>query len=393
MNQTSLEILIKLKDEATGKLSSIANSLKGMRIPLTAVAAGAAAAGAAVVAFGISAINSYGEAQVSAARMDATLRTMGDAALKNREAILEAANAAVKLGFDDEAAAESITRFYQATGDLSKAMDLNNLAMDLARAKNLDLATATGLVNQVLSGNGRALKQYQIDLKDTASPLEALKELQERVAGQGLAFAETLPGQLKVLQESWSNIKDEIGKVLVDALLPMIKQFNAWLLNPETQKSIKIWTAEFKSWAEVIIPVIVDTFKMWYEWAQKLFDILLKVGNTITTIVSSMNNLSKNGTGGVSGLVNAFKNAGSNLAWAAGGAIPGRAAGGPVTGGMPYIVGENGPELFVPSQSGSIRANGGGVTVNINGGTYLSESVAESIGDMILQRLKLSNAI
>jgi phage-related minor tail protein len=31
-----------------------------------------------------------------------------------------------------------------------------------------------------------------------------------------------------------------------------------------------------------------------------------------------------------------------------------RAVGGPVTGGTPYIVGEVGPELFVPNTSGSI---------------------------------------
>jgi phage-related minor tail protein len=44
--------------------------------------------------------------------------------------------------------------------------------------------------------------------------------------------------------------------------------------------------------------------------------------------------------------------------------------GGPVTAGSPYIVGERGPELFVPSQGGGIVPNhamaGGGVTVNIS---------------------------
>lgn len=53
-----------------------------------------------------------------------------------------------------------------------------------------------------------------------------------------------------------------------------------------------------------------------------------------------------------------------------------RAGGGPVTGGMSYIVGERGPELFTPASAGSITPNGaiGGVTVyhsptfNIGGG-------------------------
>jgi tape measure domain-containing protein len=49
-----------------------------------------------------------------------------------------------------------------------------------------------------------------------------------------------------------------------------------------------------------------------------------------------------------------------------------RAAGGPVTGGMPYIVGEKGPELFMPGRSGTVIPNnalGGGstnVVVNVD---------------------------
>ena len=44
-----------------------------------------------------------------------------------------------------------------------------------------------------------------------------------------------------------------------------------------------------------------------------------------------------------------------------------RAAGGPVSMGSPYLVGERGPELFVPNKSGNIipdRKLGGGGEVN-----------------------------
>jgi hypothetical protein len=40
---------------------------------------------------------------------------------------------------------------------------------------------------------------------------------------------------------------------------------------------------------------------------------------------------------------------------------PGRATGGPVSGSRGYLVGENGPELFVPSSGGRIEHLGGGV--------------------------------
>ena len=47
----------------------------------------------------------------------------------------------------------------------------------------------------------------------------------------------------------------------------------------------------------------------------------------------------------------------------------GRALGGPVMGGTPYMVGESGPELFTPQGTGSITRNGdlgGGGVTNVN---------------------------
>lgn len=40
--------------------------------------------------------------------------------------------------------------------------------------------------------------------------------------------------------------------------------------------------------------------------------------------------------------------------------LPGRATGGPVSPGRPYIVGERGPELFVPTSAGQVNAGSGG---------------------------------
>ncbi len=56
---------------------------------------------------------------------------------------------------------------------------------------------------------------------------------------------------------------------------------------------------------------------------------------------------------------------------------PGRATGGPVSPGRPFLVGERGPELFVPTSSGSVVANGSGggrdvrisISVNAPAGT------------------------
>jgi phage-related minor tail protein len=50
--------------------------------------------------------------------------------------------------------------------------------------------------------------------------------------------------------------------------------------------------------------------------------------------------------------------------------LPGRATGGPVSPGQAYVVGERGPELFVPTSSGRVEVGSGGargpVTVNVH---------------------------
>lgn len=65
--------------------------------------------------------------------------------------------------------------------------------------------------------------------------------------------------------------------------------------------------------------------------------------------------------------------AGTTMKTAISSGLPGRATGGPVSGNSPYMVGERGPELFVPSVSGTIIPNNrigamGGRAINMGGG-------------------------
>ena len=70
----------------------------------------------------------------------------------------------------------------------------------------------------------------------------------------------------------------------------------------------------------------------------------------------------------------------------------GKAIGGSVQSGQPYMVGERGPEMFVPNQSGSIVSNGNmgggsGVVVNqtINVTTGIQSTVRAEIASLMPQ--------
>ncbi len=83
----------------------------------------------------------------------------------------------------------------------------------------------------------------------------------------------------------------------------------------------------------------------------------------------------------------------------ASGSAPGRAFGGPVAAGRAYTVGEMGPELFVPTSSGTIIPNnrmGGGTTVNVVVNAGLGTSgiqVAQQIVDVLSQYTKVSGPL
>jgi hypothetical protein len=66
-----------------------------------------------------------------------------------------------------------------------------------------------------------------------------------------------------------------------------------------------------------------------------------------------------------------------------------RASGGPVAAGSSYLVGERGPELFVPSAGGAIVPNGGGASVvnhiYVNG---TAEDVARKVAAEIMRTIK-----
>jgi hypothetical protein len=71
--------------------------------------------------------------------------------------------------------------------------------------------------------------------------------------------------------------------------------------------------------------------------------------------------------------------------------LRGRAGGGRVTGGMPYLVGEMGPELFMPGRGGNIvpndRLGGGGTSITINVTAGMGAN-GNQIGEEIIRQIK-----
>ena len=153
-----------------------------------------------------------------------------------------AATANVNLGFSISDSTRSLSQAFTATKSMSEAMQVNQAAMDLARAKNIDLATATNQVILAMNGQGRALATYGIQIKDGLSGMSALEAVQGAVNGQAQAYAGTLSGSLAVAMQSFNKLVSDIGTTqlpvlarLLEFIVKIIDAVDGW-----TQKHQKL---------------------------------------------------------------------------------------------------------------------------------------------------------
>jgi hypothetical protein len=155
--------------------------------------------------------------------------------------------------------------------------------------------------------------------------------------------------------------------------------------NEEKLKPLKtLFEAVAKVVRDVVAPVIGTILGKAFETLGTAISFVIGLFATLVDVVNKAFNAIK-------AIVNFIKN--NPVTQAIGGAIDnifggGRANGGPVASGTSYVVGERGPELFVPNTAGTIIPNGGngggGNTINVTvNGAIDAEGTARTIVDVL----------
>lgn len=192
-------------------------------------------------------------------------------------------------------------------------------------------------------------------------------------------FNERLRPELKKLWEALQplmpflkTLAEIFGIILYGAIILLIK-----LLEGSLIVVIEILRVSLEA-----INKILEIFKNWWD---KIIDNLSKAIGLIDSLIEKIKQLN---------LLQGAKNLVSSLGF--GGE---KAAGGPVSGGKTYLVGENGPELFTPSNSGKIIPNyalGAGsinVYVTVQGNVATQEELADAVGEHLTKKIMMSSAV
>ena len=251
-------------------------------------------------------------------------------------------------------------------------------------------------------GNVQAVRDFFVSLFDTIDEktllITHMKGVWQSVVD--LFKAELMPA----LQELWIEMQPllpylkalaEVGVAgLVIVLHTLIAGFGL-LAN-----GIVVTLTHITSLVQFVVNTATFAFRTLQDAVEFLADVfVLDWGGAIESVKNAISDL----IDWVDDLINAFERAIDLAKEIGGGAldfiskvIPGRASGGPVTKNSPYIVGERGPELFVPPSHGTIipnfalaGASGGGLsglTITIYG-DVTGEEIVRKVGKEIMSEI------
>ena len=233
-----------LKDAAaaSSELSDKQSALGRVLTSGTAVIAGVTAAIAGVVAVSKDLISTYSIQEQAEVRLEATLRATGSAIGMSSKELKDLASSFQEVTtYGDEAIIE-VEKLFVASGSISRQAlpRATEAVLDLAAAMGEDLGASAKRLAKALAdpkSNLDSLKDANIQLSDAQK--EEIKTLQEHgdllgaqsiilekvessYGGIAKALADTDTGKLTQISNVWGDIKEGLGKGLLDSISPAL---------------------------------------------------------------------------------------------------------------------------------------------------------------------------
>jgi hypothetical protein len=433
-------------DELKRGVKSAENEVQGFgdKVAKFGKMAGAAfaVAGAAALAYGAVLLKQGVESAIADEKAQAKLATT----LQNVTNATDAQIAAVEnqilqtsllTGLTDDALRPSFERFVRATKDSDEALKLQSVAIDVAAGSGKSLEAVTNAMARAAEGNTGALSRLGVGLTaaqlKTMSMDEVTKSLATTFGGQAAQQADTFAGKMARLQVAFDEGKETIGSFVLDAVTPMINTIvntvipavagfidsvggkdgltNAFKTYIDLIKNIfqpvlegfkfafdqikdavmankEEFTVLFKFLKDFVAPLLGGVLKLAIQGIGIALGVVIGVVGNLISGFEKLFGIVKSVVGAIQSLISlvannpVVKGIGNAISSAFGGF---RAAGGAVSAGKSYVVGEQGAEMFVPSSNGTIVPNGGmGSTFNITvNGAIDAEGTARTIVDVL----------
>jgi hypothetical protein len=237
---------VKGLDRVGKSLNKVDGAARKTKVAWKALGAGAAAAGAAFVAFSAESVQAFIEDEKAAAQLATTLKNMGFAT-RTAEVSAFIDNLQYAANVSEEQLRPAFSRLLRSTESVTQAQEILGVALDISAATGKDLDTVANALGKAYDGNAASLGRLGLGLdkgllksNDMIAIVEALRA---KFGGANEAQANTLYGSLKGVQNAWGELQESFGKGLMtggaDGGAESLQQTEETLrrLGPEVEKA------------------------------------------------------------------------------------------------------------------------------------------------------------
>jgi hypothetical protein len=224
-------------------------------------------------------------AMTTAAALDRDEQTKLETAYKNSGAAVgdytgaidDAIQAGADKAFSDSEVRGGLTDLITATGDAQTANDLMTKSMDIARAANVDLETATSAVAKAYAGNDTQLAKLFPGMAKQATAADTITTATKLSEGAANDYANSTEGMAKKGTDAFGEITEKVGSAflpIMDKLLPAI--------SPMIDALVKL--------LDVVLPPLIVAVKLLVDAFTLVVDVVVKVVQWISTVIGWISN-------------------------------------------------------------------------------------------------------
>lgn len=253
MNKSAMNLVVKAIDNATPTLRKIGKGFGGLKnVSITAfkgIAAASAAVGAALVAFGASAIKAALDDERSTLKLNAALKARGILTDGLKVAIDKQIESMAALGIEDEqvrAGIEMSSRFFTKQADI---LAVNAAAADIAAVTGADLADVIETIGKGARGSTRGLIALGISVKKGAKLQDILTATTDKYGGIAKEIANSTSGRLASAQVRFNEAIEDFGY----RLMPIFEEGMKWI----TDEGLPL----FEDALNELVPIIYDVYE------------------------------------------------------------------------------------------------------------------------------------
>ena len=228
--------LNKAQDDTQNFSSKVGGFVAGAAKAFLALGA---AVGTAAFAIGVSAVKAAIEDEKAQKSLETTLKNVTKASadqVKGVEAYITKTSLA--FGVTDDKLRPSLDRLLRSTQDVTKAQQLQSLALDISAGTGKDLQAVSDALGKAYDGNFTALKKLGVPLDESIIKSKDFNKVQEILAAtfkdQASVQAETFAGKMDRIKIAVSEAKETLGA----ALLPILEKI-AGFVNKEVVPAIQ----------------------------------------------------------------------------------------------------------------------------------------------------------